>query len=83
VVLADSVPIARDEVSARLDAEGIETRPIFPPIHTQPVYETADGPELAVASRISARGLSLPSGALLTEADIERVVASLIAAVDA
>jgi len=63
-----------ETVRLALEAENIESRPIWKPLHLQPVfagYETVGG---AVAEDLFCRGLCLPSGTGMTEADIERVV---------
>ena len=62
---------SRDELATRLAEHGIETRPLFIPMHRQPVYDT--GQEFPVAERLSATGISLPSAAGLSEGDVERV----------
>lgn len=60
VLIEHNAGIARDDLIHMLEQEGIETRPLFYPIHIQPPYLT--GQRLPVAEGISARGLSLPSG---------------------
>lgn len=67
--------LSRDELMARLKDGGIETRPVFPCIHRQPIYNT--GARLPVAQHISENGLSLPSAVNLTLASIERIVDSI------
>jgi perosamine synthetase len=62
----------RDALLAELDAQGIEGRPFFPPIHRQPLYDR--GGSLPVAERLAAEGLSLPSAVTLTKADVAHVV---------
>jgi len=62
----------RDELMAYLKEEDIETRPLFPPVHTQPVYDT--GQRLPVAEHLAATGLSLPSAVGLRPEDTARVV---------
>jgi perosamine synthetase len=60
---------------ARLAADGVETRTFFVPIHVQPAYSGAfAGRRFPTAERLGARGLYLPSGALMREADVARVV---------
>ena len=78
-ILVDSEAFGRprDELIAALDRIGIETRPLFPPVHTQPPY--AQGVELPVAERLAATGLSLPSAASLSEGEIARVVEAVAA----
>jgi perosamine synthetase len=67
--------VGRDGVMAALGDRGIETRPLFPPLHTQPIY--ADGSTFAVAEDLAARGVSLPTFATLTRADVDRVANEL------
>jgi perosamine synthetase len=62
-------------VAEELLAKGIETRPVFPPLHTLPMYNT--GQRLPVAEDISRRGLVLPTHANLTEADVQTVCDAL------
>jgi perosamine synthetase len=62
---------------ASLAEQDIDTRPLFPPIHTQPVY--ANGADLPVATDIARRGLSLPSAVTLRESEARRVVEALAA----
>ena len=63
--------LSRDELISVLKNEGIETRPVFPPIHTQPIY--ANGQHLPVAEQLSYQGLSSPSGLNLRLEDISRL----------
>jgi len=76
VILIDSNEFGATPETVRLalEAENIEARPVWKPLHSQPVfvgYEVVGG---AVAEDLFRRGLCLPSGANMTEADIERVV---------
>lgn len=82
-LLDPSYGLDKDELQARLDARGIDTRPFFRPLSSLPAY--AGSPE---AERASARnraayalspwGLNLPSALSLTEADVERVCRALL-----
>lgn len=62
---------SRDEVIDALQAAGIESRPLFPCLHRQPIYDT--GQSLPVAEHLSANGLSLPSSTRLQASDIQRI----------
>lgn len=70
----------RDEVMRIMDGEGIETRPVFYPMHVLPPY-LEDGAPYPVANQQAAQGINLPTHAELEAEDVERVVASLVAAV--
>ncbi|MGL4648752.1 MAG: DegT/DnrJ/EryC1/StrS family aminotransferase [Caldilineaceae bacterium] len=78
------VAVNRDDLLQRLLARGVETRPVFYPVHTMPIYrpqiERAGlNPETAfpVASEIAARGLNLPSWPDMSDEQIRYVVAVL------
>jgi UDP-2-acetamido-2-deoxy-ribo-hexuluronate aminotransferase len=73
----------RDEVAALLNAQGIPTAVHYPrPLHLQPAYAAVQDPQaFAQARRAAARVLSLPMSADLADADLDRVVQALDAAV--
>ena len=64
----------REKIRLALLAEDIESRPLWKPLHLQPIFEQElnflDGTSLDLFHR----GLCLPSGSNLTEADLERIV---------
>jgi pyridoxal phosphate-dependent aminotransferase EpsN len=64
----------RDAVLAALEADNIEARPLWKPLHLQPLYRGTECLGGAVAEDLFARGLCLPSGSGMTEADLLRVV---------
>ncbi len=68
----------RDEVMRRMKDAGIETRPVFYPIHLLPPYQ-ADGLSFPVSERIARRGISLPTWSGLTREDISYVSENLAA----
>jgi dTDP-4-amino-4,6-dideoxygalactose transaminase len=57
---------------------GIEVRPIWQPLHSQSIYDTAKYFGDETARRISKSGLSLPSGTSLKEEDQDRVISCLL-----
>lgn len=56
-----------------LDAEGIESRPLWKPMHTQPVFSGARSWNRGVAERLFGTGLLLPSGSGLSRESVTRV----------
>jgi pyridoxal phosphate-dependent aminotransferase EpsN len=64
-----------EAVRLALEAENIEARPVWKPMHLQPAYAGFEAVGGAVAEGLFARGLCLPSGSTLTEADRQRVAA--------
>jgi perosamine synthetase len=85
VTLTDGVPFDAREFARRLGAEGVETRPFFRGMHAQPCYRgmgfTA-GAALPETERASARGLYLPSGQAVTDAQVDRVIAAVRGVLD-
>ena len=79
-VLVDAA--RRDRVRQALAARGIETRPLFPPVHTMPMYARG-GEQYPVAESLSARGINLPSGPGLSEADVRAIAGELRRSLDA
>jgi dTDP-4-amino-4,6-dideoxygalactose transaminase len=63
----------RDRVIAALDASDIESRPLWKPMHLQPVFEDAASWVSGVADDLFDRGLCLPSGSGLGDDELERI----------
>jgi pyridoxal phosphate-dependent aminotransferase EpsN len=66
---------SRDRILEALAAQDIEARPIWKPMHLQPLYKDAPCYGGAVSERLFAEGLCLPSGSSLSDADQDRVIA--------
>lgn len=64
----------REDVRLELDRYNIESRPIWKPMHMQPIFDTALAIGGQVAEELFERGLCLPSGSALTQADRERII---------
>jgi len=71
----------RDRVIAELARNDIEARPTWKPMHLQPVFQDCVTRGGAVSADLFHRGLCLPSGSALTDADRDRVVAAVRAVV--
>lgn len=67
----------REELRLHLDAEGIETRPLWKPMHLQPVHKNAPAYTNGVSERLFDKGLCLPSGPCVTDDDIYRIVGEI------
>ena len=65
--------IAEPSVLA-LEAKNIESRPLWKPMHLQPVFASAPALVNGVSQRLFETGLSLPSGSALDESSLERVL---------
>jgi len=78
VTVDESLGLTRDELVERLLRNGIETRPLFFPLHQMPPYaRLAVNREFPVTERLAYSGLSLPSAVTLRETDIDAIVANL------
>ena len=69
----------REQIRLALEAEDIEARPVWKPMHLQPVFAGSPIYGGDVSARLFERGLCLPSGSALTDDDQDRVVATLLA----
>jgi len=64
----------REAVRLALETENIESRPVWKPMHMQPVFKECRKRGGKVAEEIFERGLCLPSGSSLNTADQERII---------
>jgi dTDP-4-amino-4,6-dideoxygalactose transaminase len=67
----------RERIRLALEEENIEARPVWKPMHLQPVFRDFQAVGGAVAEGLFERGLCLPSGSNLTGAELERVVETI------
>ena len=72
-ILLDA-PLRYSELSRLLAEEQIETRPLWKPMHLQPVFSEAPAYVSGVSEELFGRGLCLPSGPMVSEEDLERIV---------
>lgn len=66
--------IDRDVIIAALDADNIESRPTWKPMHLQPLYRNNEMIGGTVSERLFTQGLCLPSGTAMDDADMNRVI---------
>jgi dTDP-4-amino-4,6-dideoxygalactose transaminase len=62
-----------EEIRRALEAEDVEARPVWKPMHLQPVFAGRASVGGVVAERLFATGLCLPSGSSLSEGDLDRI----------
>lgn len=60
-----------------LDANNIESRPLWKPMHKQPVYKDAPAYINGVSESLFRKGLCLPSGPMVTDDDVARIVSTI------
>lgn len=77
VALIDPAAFGADREAVRLalEAENIESRPVWKPMHLQPVFAGCGMTGGGVSEALFDRGLCLPSGTAMTAGDLERVAA--------
>jgi perosamine synthetase len=78
-ILIDPAAYGADSraVLNRLSSIGIQTRPLWQPLHHSEVFSKLAPSVLPVTERLAAQGLSLPSSADLSAADQHRVIAAI------
>lgn len=66
--------VTRETIRLALEADNIESRPLWKPMHMQPVFSGAPAYTNGVSEKLFENGLCLPSGSNLEEEDLKRVV---------
>lgn len=66
--------VSREDIRLSLEELNIECRPLWKPMHLQPVFANSCYYGDKVAEQLFANGLCLPSGSNLTEAELDRVI---------
>jgi len=70
----NSKGITRETIRLALDRENIESRPLWKPMHLQPIFKDAPYYGDKVSERLFENGLCLPSGSNLSKADLDRII---------
>ena len=78
ILIEDTFGMGRDDIIGELAGQGIETRPFFYPLNVMPPH-FRDPSGFPVAAELSRKGLSLPSGANITEETAARIAGCLTA----
>ncbi len=69
----DEFGVDREDIRLTLEKDNIESRPLWKPMHLQPVFKDYQSAGGRVGEELFDKGLCLPSGTAMTESDIERV----------
>lgn len=80
IVLEDTFPLERERLRAKLKEKNIDTRPIFPPMSSFPMFEKANNP---VAEFVGRRGINLPTPLNLTEEQADYVSENILELINA
>ena len=75
-ILIDSTIVGynRDELAAKLFAADIESRPLWKPMHLQPVFAQAPSYTNGVSEQVFEYGLCIPSGPMVSDEDVQYIV---------
>lgn len=69
--------ISREDVRLILDKQHIDSRPLWKPMHMQPVYEGSSFIGSGICEKLFEQGLCLPSGSNLSDDDFNRIFSAL------
>ena len=74
IVLEENSKINSEKIRLELQKNNIESRPLWKPMHLQPVFNTYQALTNGVSEDLFNRGLCLPSGSNMSDQDLNRVV---------
>lgn len=74
----DKCGVDREAIRLRLEENNIESRPVWKPMHLQPVFKGCRVNGGAVSEDLFERGLCLPSGTAMTGKDLDRVISVIL-----
>ncbi|GAA1131335.1 DegT/DnrJ/EryC1/StrS family aminotransferase [Citricoccus alkalitolerans] len=77
VVNPQAAPIPASLIQSRLNDSGIESRPLWKPMHLQPVFKDAPRKVNGASQTLFETGLTLPSGSAMTTDQFDRVLTAL------
>lgn len=69
--------ITREDIRLNLEKENIESRPLWKPMHLQPIFKDAPNYSNGTSEKLFEHGLCLPSGSNLTQNDLERIITNI------
>ena len=77
ILLSEHSTIDREQLRLHLERENIESRPLWKPMHLQPVFKECKSYVNGVSEDLFNRGLCLPSGTNMSITDLKRVVSKI------
>jgi len=78
ILLSENSTIDREQLRLHLEKENIESRPLWKPMHLQPVFKECKSYVNGVSEDLFNRGLCLPSGTNMSITDLKRVVSKIM-----
>jgi dTDP-4-amino-4,6-dideoxygalactose transaminase len=77
----DHLGVSNEDIRLFLEEQNIESRPVWKPMHLQPVFQGCRMYGGAVSERLFRTGLCLPSGSGMSDDDVNRVIEAFLACV--
>ena len=77
ILVEDRFGTSRDELINSLKERGIETRPLFYPLHLMPPYQRRNSRAFSVAEEVGRKGINLPSGPRVTKEQVIEITNSI------
>lgn len=75
---SNELGVSYNELRLALEIENIETRPLWKPMHLQPIFKEAPFYGAGLSEKFFNSGLCLPSSSNLTELELEKVVTNIL-----
>ena len=77
ILLDKNSTIDKEKLRLHLEKDNIESRPLWKPMHLQPVFKSCKAYVNGVSGDLFNRGLCLPSGTNMSEKDLRRIVGGI------
>lgn len=77
ILLDKKSKVTREDIRKELEKENIESRPLWKPMHTQPVFRNCHYYGNRLSEDLFERGLCLPSGTAMKTEDFERIISTI------
>jgi len=74
ILISNKSKVSREELRLKLDLDNIEARPLWKPMHLQPIFSSCRYYGKKNAEYLFEYGLCLPSGSNLNDSDLERII---------
>lgn len=73
ILIHADAPFTKAQFQAAMDAENIETRPLWKPMHLQPIFNGLPFYGKNISEKLFKKGVCLPSGSNLSDNDLSRI----------
>lgn len=77
ILLSEDSNVSREDLRLNLELDNIESRPLWKPMHLQPIFSSCKYYGANNAEHLFSYGLCLPSGSNMTETDLRRIITNI------